>query len=99
MVAGALLSVSATAVELTVKPNRPGIYVIEPGPWHAKIAPGALATLPGLLDEVQIKHLQGFSSASAIWMMRCSERYPPMASGRCRCWQIARNFWPGPGHS
>lgn len=60
VVAGALLSVSATAVELTVKPNRPGIYVIEPGPWHAKIAPGALATLPGLLDEVQTKHLQGF---------------------------------------
>ena len=60
VVAGALLSVSATAVELTLKPNRPGIYVIEPGPWHSKIVPAALATLPALLDQAQIKHLQGF---------------------------------------
>ncbi len=60
VLASALFSVSATAVELTLKPSRPGIHVIEPGPWHSKITPAALATLPGLLDQAQIKHLQGF---------------------------------------
>ena len=99
MVAGALLSVSATAVELTVKPNRPGIYVIEPGPLHVKIAPRALATLPGLLDEIQIKHLQGFFVSLGDLDDALLRALPPMASGRCRCWQIARNFWPGPGRS